>query len=136
DVAVRLQPCGRAKARFIGPDGKPAARLNLGPYVEFLMTPGRSSAGLVDRGEPLAADAVHLASLNPNLKWSDFATDPEGRVTLTALIPGASYRISDWSTVNIQNKGYQPRKDFAVKPGETLDLGEILVEKPESGRVR
>ena len=27
DLTVRLQPCGQAKARFVGPDGKPVARL-------------------------------------------------------------------------------------------------------------
>ncbi len=57
-------------------------------------------------------------------------TDAEGRITMVSLIPGALYRIIDWSTVNVQDKGYQVRKDFTVKPGETLDLGDILVEKP------
>ncbi len=130
EVTVRLQPCGRAKARFVGPDGKPVARLNLGSYVQFLMFPGPSPFGFADRGESLAAVATYLPNLNPRLKWNDFATDAEGRVTLTALIPGASYRIGDWSTVNVQGKGYQLRKDFTVKPGETIDLGDILVEKP------
>ncbi len=46
-----------------------------------------------------------------------------------ALIPGALYRISDYSIIN-DPKGLQIRKDFTVKPGETLDLGDILIEKP------
>ncbi len=29
ELTVRLQPCGRARARFVGPDGKPVARLNV-----------------------------------------------------------------------------------------------------------
>ena len=27
DLLVRLQPCGQAKARFVGPDGKPVAKM-------------------------------------------------------------------------------------------------------------
>ena len=58
-------------------------------------------------------------------------TDAEGRITCISLIPGALYRIIDFSTVNDQDKGVQVRKDFTVKPGETLDLGEILIDKPQ-----
>ena len=54
-------------------------------------------------------------------------TDAEGRVTLPALIPGALYRLLDRTDPN----GQQVRKDFTVKPGETLDLGDILIEKPQ-----
>jgi hypothetical protein len=131
ELSFRLQPCGQAKARFAGPDGKPIAKLGLGPYIQFLMTPGASTIYYGDRGE-LQADAAYLPSINHRLIWKDFTTHDDGRVTLTALIPGATYRISDWSTFNVQGKGYQIRKEFTVKPGETADLGDILVEKPES----
>ncbi len=60
-------------------------------------------------------------------------TDAEGRITLPALIPGALYRITDFSTAKDDAKGPQVRKDFTVKPGETLDLGDILIEKPAAG---
>ena len=46
-----------------------------------------------------------------------------------ALIPGATYRIVDQTTARNPN-GPQLRKEFTVKPGETLDLGDILIEKP------
>jgi hypothetical protein len=48
---------------------------------------------------------------------------------MASLIPGAIYRISDFSTVNGE-KSAQVRKEFTVKPGETLDLGDVLIEKP------
>jgi len=35
---------------------------------------------------------------------------------LPALIPGALYRINDYSTVNDREKGVQVRKDFTVRP--------------------
>jgi hypothetical protein len=128
EPAVRLQPCGQARVRFVGPDRGPVAKLKLGPYVQLLMTPGSRTSGPVDAGEALWADATYP----PNINWNEFATDSDGRITLTALIPGVPYRISDWSTVNVQGKGYQIRKDFTVKPGEFLDLGDILIEKPSS----
>jgi hypothetical protein len=58
-------------------------------------------------------------------------TDAEGRISLPALIPGALYRIVDFSTGNDPDKGVQVRKDFTVKPAETVDLGDILIEKPQ-----
>ena len=63
--------------------------------------------------------------------WNMPRTDSDGRITFISLIPGVHYRIIDFSTVNDQDKGVQIRKDFTVKPGETLDLGEIRIEKPQ-----
>ena len=56
--------------------------------------------------------------------------DNDGRVTLPNLVPGALYRICDQSTQDVPDKGVQVRKDFTVRSGEELDLGEILIEKP------
>ncbi len=44
------------------------------------------------------------------------------------MIPGATYRIYDTSMGDGDNP--QLRKEFTVKPGETLDLGDIRIEKP------
>ncbi len=132
ELTVRLQPCGRAKARFVGPDGKPAAIKQIYIYFQILMTPGGPAVGQIARGESIAADGAFLPNVDRKHHPNGLAPDADGRITFDALIPGALYRISDWSTVNVQDKGYQIRKDFTVKPGETLDLGDILVEKPPS----
>ncbi|WP_406699206.1 sigma-70 family RNA polymerase sigma factor [Singulisphaera sp. Ch08] len=132
DVTVRLQPCGQAKARFVGPNGKPLAKRDIGLNVQFLMTPGASQEFFVDRGERLQADAAYLSNVDPKHYGKGLVTDTQGRVILPALIPGAPYRISDVSTRNVLEKGAQIRKDFTVKSGETADLGDILVELPES----
>ena len=129
EVTTRLQPCGRAKARFVGPGGKPVARFAIWPYLHLVMAPGPDNGMRADRGDQPAADQAFLPNLDPKHYPNDLKTDAEGRVELPGLIPGAPYRISDWSTVN-DEKGIQVRKDFTVKPGETLDLGDILVEKP------
>jgi hypothetical protein len=140
EVTVRLRPCGRARARFVGPDGKAVAKLGTLPYIELLMTPGspQHARGMMERSQ-LAADATFMVNVDPK-HYPDArevgqprgpATDSEGRITLPDLIPGALYRISDYSIVN-DPKGLQVRKDFTVKPGETLDLGDIVIEKPQA----
>jgi len=131
NLTVGLHPCGEAKARFVGPGGRPVAKLKVWNYIQILMTPGAPRLGFLDRGETLAADGAFLPNVDSKHHPVELATNAEGRVSLPALIPGALYRISDWSTVNVPGKGYQVRKDFTVKPGETLDLGDILVERPQ-----
>jgi hypothetical protein len=131
ELTVRLQPNGRAKARFVGPDGKPVAGYQLGFSFEILVTPGPPNLGSKpeDRGK-LLADAGDLVNIDRQHYLEFPRADADGRVTLPNLVPGATYRISDQSTMNVPDKGVQVRRDFTVKPGETLDLGDILIEKP------
>jgi RNA polymerase sigma factor (sigma-70 family) len=137
ELTIRLETCGRAKARFVGPNGKPVAELVIWPYIKILMTPGpdQSSRSKEDRAK-LAADAAYLPNVDPmhyrSQGQQSLMTDAEGKITLPALIPGAPYRIVDWSTANVEDKGAQIRRDFTVKAGEVLDLGDILIEKPEA----
>ena len=136
DLTIRLQPCGQAKARFVGPDGKPVTKLGMFPSLQLLITPGTHSFFKKDPAElaKLEADAAFMPNVDPRhyQRPNGPVTDAEGRITLPDLIPGALYRISDYSTRNDQDKGVQIRKDFTVKPGETLDLGDILIERPKT----
>jgi hypothetical protein len=118
--------------RFVGPDGRPAARLEAWPYLHLIMTPGTLRDGRADRETGPAADQAFLPNVDTRhyREPTGTLTDAEGRLTLPALIPGAPYRVTDWSTVNDPKKGLQPRKDFTVEPGQTLDLGDILVQNP------
>src|SRR5262249_35051551 len=109
-LTIRLQPCGKAKARFVGPDGKPVTKPEA--IYEFVATPGPS---VYSRRKPqeqamLPADADFLANVDRKHYFDDPAADAEGRVSLPGLIPGAIYRISDWSTANVAGKGVQVRK--------------------------
>ncbi len=134
EQTIQLQPCGQAKARFLDPSGKPVANFQVRPFFQLIMTPGPNPEFYLERGEELAADAAYLTNVDPKhyQGLQRTVTDAEGRITFPDLIPGALYRISDWSTRNDLNKGTPIRKDFTLKPGETLDLGEILIEKPPS----
>jgi RNA polymerase sigma factor (sigma-70 family) len=127
ELTIRLQPCGRARARFVGPDGKPVAGLNVLLYFHLLMTPGMPESRS-QRHEQLEADWVQLQIIDDKHYADGPLTDADGRVILPDLIPGAPYRIIDRSTANVPKKDIQLRKDFTVKPGETVDLGDILVE--------
>jgi hypothetical protein len=129
DLTIRLEPCGRAKVRFVGPDGKPVAKHQ--PHFEIVATlgPSNMSRDKKDQAEP-SADSEFVANIDRKHYWRFPTTDAEGRITLVDLIPGALYRIIDFSTVRDPKKGPQVRKDFSVKPGETLDVGEILIEQP------
>ena len=133
ETTIHLQPCGQAMARFVGPDGKPLAAVDprLLSQFEILVTPGPHwmTRDKNDQSQ-LAADADSVSAVDREHYADRRLTDGAGQTTFPVLIPGALYRISDYSTVNVDTKGIQVRKDFTVKPGEKLDLGDILIEKP------
>jgi hypothetical protein len=52
-------------------------------------------------------------------------SDALGRIAFPALIPEAPYHLSISGKIGIQRD-----QDFTVKPGETLDLGDIVITKP------
>jgi hypothetical protein len=131
DLTVKLQACGQAKVRFVGPDGKPAAKQQ--PHFEIVVTPGPGINSLNERDQAeLAADASLVANVDRKHYWNLPVTGADGRLNLPSLIPGALYRITDFSTVNDAKKGIQLRKGFTVKPGEILDLGDIVIERPQA----
>jgi RNA polymerase sigma factor (sigma-70 family) len=132
ELTIRLQPCGRATARFVGPDGKPVAKHQ--PNFQFVMTPGSEYLSGRERDRAArSADADYVVNIDRKHYEGFPRTDAEGRFTMVSLIPGALYRINDMSTVNDVKKGIQVRKDFTVKPGETVDLGDIVIENPRWG---
>ncbi len=129
-LTIRLQHCGTAVARLVDAKGQPLARRRGEYSLSMNVSPGSNS---MSRD---AADANRRSTEGPPLTRIDpfnYAKAPEsdsqGRITFPALIPGASYRVVDRTT--LRNPAVaQIRKDFTVKPGETLDLGDILIEKP------
>jgi RNA polymerase sigma factor (sigma-70 family) len=126
EMTIKLEPCGRASARFVGADGKPVAKIS--PHLEILGTPGPSKFTKDPKERAmLAADAAIVGNLDRKHYWTRPLTDADGRVVLPNLIPGALYRIADYSN---PAKGVSVRKDFTVKSGEIVDLGEILIDKP------
>jgi RNA polymerase sigma factor (sigma-70 family) len=96
---VRLLPCGSAKARYLSADGRPLAGRLTSMDVRLVLAAGDSAfwGGLIQHS---------------NVR-KDWHTDAQGRVTWRDLVPGATYRINN--------------RDFTVRSGEVLDLGDIVI---------
>ncbi len=127
-VTVRLVPCGTATARLVDAAGKPIAG-NRDPYlVRMLVTPGTSRRIPPNADGRLEADQDYLSRIDPTNYGDTPASDAQGRIVFPALIPGTTYRID----LNAVNAEIDPRlhTEFSVKPGETLDLGDILIKHP------
>ena len=129
-VTVRLEPCGAARARLVDPDGKPVAK-PLRDLVNMVLIPGPvASTAVDDKSGLLAADEGYLPQVDPVNYPSDLAPDADGRIALPVLIPGVTYRFIDYTAAVRGQTGPEIRKEFTVKPGETVDLGDIRIQKP------
>ena len=102
-------------------------------------TPGRWPRWSSPRGRrpcraakdgPLFSEEASVMSLDPINYGNDFQSDAQGRLTLPALIPGATYRILDVSPA-FADGDPAIRKEFTIKSGETIDLGDILIARPQ-----
>jgi hypothetical protein len=129
-VTVRLEPCGTAQARLVGPDGKPIEGVSQPGLISMVVTPGALPTPKSQKEGLLLSDEGALTQVDPINYQKNPAPDAQGRVTFPALIPGATYRIIDRTLP--AGIGPQIRKEFTVRPGETLDLGDIRIEKPEA----
>ena len=127
---VRLEPCGAARARFVNPGGKPVTGSLPRETVVMVVTPGPTYSQVKEPAGKLTADERDLSQIDTVNYQPNMVADAQGRLTLPVLIPGATYRVIDSTTIVRGQTGPQIRKEFTVKPGETLDLGDILIEKP------
>ena len=131
-ITIRLEPCGRATARLVDPRGQPIAGYREEFLISMIISPGPSSTSRNPADAGLLANVGDLlVRIDPINYAKPPISDPQGRITFPALIPGATYRIADRTTI-ASASGTPRRKDFTVKPGETLDLGDILIEKPNT----
>ena len=133
-VTVRVEPCGAARVRIVDPSGKASAGQILNARIWMVLTPGPPIAATSGNAGSLAADEAVLRAVDPVNYASQLTSDAQGQLTLPVLIPGALYRLVDSSAGMGRKSGPPVRKEFTVKPGETLELGDILIEKPAVAR--
>ena len=131
-VTVRLEPCGSAMARLIGADGKPVVGRLRGVSITMAVTPGPPAGSAQVRAGALAADEAALSQVDPVNHGNGPVVNAQGRITLRSLIPGATYRIVDRTAVVARDAGAGPQvcREFVVGPGEAVELGDVLIEKP------
>ena len=130
-VTVRLEPCGTARARLVAPDGKPLDAIPRPRPDLDGRHPGAAVPAEPGEGRPPVRRGSRRGPARPGqLTTTDLQSDAQGRVTFPALIPGASYRILDLTPLPTAASPVI-RKEFTVKPGETVDLGDILIAKPQ-----
>jgi RNA polymerase sigma factor (sigma-70 family) len=126
---VRLEPCATATARLVGPHGKPLAGFQSPTLISMVVTPGEFSRVKAQREGITPADQDSLTGID-TINYAKAPTaDEQGRIVFPALMPRSTYRIIDQTTARTPD-GPQLRKEFTTKPGETVDLGDILIEKP------
>ncbi|MEW6741894.1 MAG: carboxypeptidase-like regulatory domain-containing protein [Planctomycetota bacterium] len=127
-VTIRLAPCGSATARFMDKDNHPLANRVLGSSAPYLITVVRLVflEASVNERYGTADDLVWWMEPLDRDRYRSLRTDAEGRVTFPSLVPGALYKL-----MIISDKGWEPQRSFRVEAGQSLDLGDIVVNVRE-----
>src|SRR5262249_28315963 len=120
---VKLERCGTATVRFVDKQGKPVKGVRA--TVEIVLTPGVAFVDTFKRKGPVA-DVCYMSVLDhEGHAWDKMRSDAKGKVTFPTLIPGAT----NWIIGSRPNRSiYNLNKEFKVKAGEKLDLGDIVVD--------
>jgi RNA polymerase sigma factor (sigma-70 family) len=99
EVTIKLQPCAKAKVRFVNAAGKPQAGHSLG--LVLLLAP--DARAFLQQADALGG-------------WHAVGrSDKDGQVTVPGLIPGATYTYADGRKV----------REFTAEAGKTHDLGDV-----------
>ena len=126
-LSVRLERCGTAKARLVNSGGKPVKGQSI--LIDLIVTPGVNVRARDENPGVLVANSSDPFRFDPKHYRPFPASDAQGHIVFPDLIPGATYRFS----ATYASQGPRDQKEISVKPGETVDLGDILVEKPSAG---
>jgi RNA polymerase sigma factor (sigma-70 family) len=116
---VKLAPCGTVRVRVVGPDGRPAAGREV--TVSLLVARDRRP------GEPAVSDPQPADWFDATNYPARRTTDAAGVAELTALVPGAEYRIAVNSGTAKAAVG-----TFTIEPGRTLVLPDVVPTEGET----
>jgi hypothetical protein len=107
---ITLRPCGTAQARFRDGNGRSLAG------QQPLLT-------MAVRGA--AKDRAALFRVEPLHRADELRTDADGKIKLSGLIPGVTYRLVF---------GNGKAHEFTVGPGESLALPEFTIDQPPAAK--
>jgi RNA polymerase sigma factor (sigma-70 family) len=99
-LTVRLAPCGSAVVRLLDRQGQPLKNYRPNQYGFQILVPPAFATNPRARGKNLPA-AARLFQVNFD-RWhypDSLKTDAQGRLTLPALIPGATYQLGERGVV-------------------------------------
>jgi hypothetical protein len=125
-VVVELERCGTARARLVDRAGKPVTEYRGSSLLAMVVTPGSYPIRRRPDDSSIAANVATINGIDPIHYADGPKSDSLGRITFPALIPGATYRRTPRNTQEASSN-----TEFTVRPGETLDLGDIMIEKPQ-----
>lgn len=117
-VEIRLLPCGSAKVRFVEEMGRPRAGYQ--PFL-YVMVPSDRPEGAEDDLEPSTPEMHELDEFDPAHYRGIPRTDADGFVTLPALIPGVSYRMSHYRTAA------GAWREFGASTGQIVSLPDVVL---------
>jgi serine/threonine protein kinase len=137
-VKLQLQSLGEAKVKFVDSDHRPLGGLRPLCWMSVPRQPFSTAADLEELASPFKVHTRQGEVEKFGLKkqydsiWTEIVhesthgslrADVNGDVTFKSLIPGATYRISQFGDAI---------KDFRVQPGKTIDLGEVVINDREA----
>lgn len=123
ETTIKLNPCGSAKFRFVNDKGDPLA--NYQPPIQFVFKSGAPATHHIEPDQPLWSDTIIWENVvRPSVLP---ATNNDGFVVVTGLIPGASYQLYYPGAEGSWTEGYP----FMVKGGGTTDVGEVVIPQQD-----
>ncbi|MCA9186228.1 MAG: M56 family metallopeptidase [Pirellulaceae bacterium] len=131
-LSVQLHSWGVVKGRVLNDDGDPAPNVQImaGSMRRMVMArPGQSGAT-----ESLP---VPLPPTDDNMYGQGAKTDKDGRFIIEGLVADYEYHLMGHQEGSIQDRLQGDIEQIVkVKPGETLDLGDVTLARPDFEALR
>jgi RNA polymerase sigma factor (sigma-70 family) len=113
-LKVKLVPAGVLTGRLVTPDGQPVKEGQLITRGESLDAPGK------------AKDKPREGSFPQGIR-----PGKDGKFRITGLAPGLTYKLGLHRDIYLHELGGAARGELTFKPGETKDLGDVVVKPIE-----